>query len=312
MEKVTLVEETLRTQRDHWREISERVASLSSREFPHEAPKRVLLFGVGSSHFAARFTALTLLRDRSRARLPVIACPSQSVGSEVIPARGDWAFGFSHRGCNPITLQALELADRVGAFTILVCAKGSRSPEYARFVLETVPPEKVEPHTAALTGAVCGATSLLIGPRAIEEWDAVRSIGEPDLDLMKRRGGNGPTVILGEWEGEWLAREGALKMMEMARVPVRAYGSEEFFHGPHWALSAEDRLWHVSVPRDTRQGQIRANHSIGIYGSTPLAWVPALVELQWLALAVAINRGIDPDLAPNSRPKWQAEASGAA
>ena len=102
--------------------------------------------------------------------------------------------------------------------------------------------------------------------------------------------------MLGEWEGEWLAREGALKLMEMARLPVRAFGSEEYFHGPRYSRGPKDKIWHVAHQKDKRAPEIEASHQVGMFGASPLAWVPALVELQWMALAVALNRGVDPDL----------------
>jgi fructoselysine-6-P-deglycase FrlB-like protein len=291
----SIVEQTLRSQRESWRDIYDRVAQISNRDLPFDAPKRVILFGVGSSHFAARLTALSLIRDKSRPRIPVVACSSTAIPTEVVPARGDWVFAFSHRAGGGPTIEALDFASRAGAMTILVCGKGAPQPEAAKYMLETVELEKVEPHTASVTGAVCAVTSLLVGQKAVEEWDALRSIGDPDLDVFCRRAGKGPSVLLGEWEGEWLAREAALKLNEMAGLQPRAFGSEEYFHGPHFAQTADDVIWHVSVPRDPRASQIRAAHSIGIFGATPLAWVPALIELQWLALATAINRGVDPD-----------------
>lgn len=303
-ESMSAVEKTLRSQRDNWREIAERVSSFSSREFPHESPKRVILAGVGSSHYAARLAAYALLRDKTRVRIPVIACNSMAVGTEVLPGKGDWFFGLTHRGQTASTLAALEFADQAGAFTLQVSGNDAPPSPRAKFILSTVGQESVEPHTASVTGAICAITSLMVGPKAIEEWDALRSIGDPDLETLRKRAGQGPTIILGEWEGEWLGREGALKLMEMADLPVRVYGSEEFFHGPRYAYSAEkDRIWHVSMPRDPRQSLIRAAHTIGIYGATPLAFIPALVELQWLALAVALNREVDPDRRPLADPK---------
>ena len=297
----TIIEQTLREQRDSWKEIAERVSAISSRELPHEPPKRIILFGLGSSFFAAKLAAFSLLRDKSRQRIPVVACSSTSIGIDVLPRSGDWVFALTHRGTSAVTLQALLLSERLGAFTIMVTGKDVESAPGARYHLTTVPLERVEPHTSAVTGAICAVTSLIMGQKAVEEWDALRSIGDPDLGLYRSRAEMGPTIILGEWEGEWLAHEGALKLMEMAKLPVRAHGSEEFFHGPHHALTAEDKIWHVSMPKDGRNteiGAMKANlhHSIGIFGATPLAWIPALVELQWLALAVALNRGINPDL----------------
>src|SRR6478752_1931096 len=102
------VEDALRAQRDVWREVAERVAGNSRQDFPPEAPKRILLFGIGSSHFSARLTGFSLIRAKGKARAPVVACSSLDIGHEVKPGRGDWAFGFSHRGKTPGTLKALE------------------------------------------------------------------------------------------------------------------------------------------------------------------------------------------------------------
>ncbi|MCM2324581.1 MAG: hypothetical protein NDJ90_15080 [Oligoflexia bacterium] len=295
---MTLVEEALRQQRESWREISERIAGVSNRELPPETPRRILLFGVGSSHFAAKLSGYSLIRDRFRPRIPVVACSSMDIGHEVTPGKGDWAFAFTHRGGTPVTLEALELCARNGAFPVMVAGVGARENDIARLVLPTTPLEKVEPHTMSLTGAVCAATTLLMGNKVFEEWDAVRSIGDPNLDVLRGRAGQGPSVIIGEWEGEWIAREGALKFMEMARLPVRAFGSEEFFHGPRFSVKPGDSLWHVALPRDPRGTEIKADYRVDIFGASPLAWVPALVELQWLALAVSLNIGVNPD-SPN-------------
>ena len=295
---VSKVEESLRAQREAWHEISDRVFNSVSRELPIEAPKRILLFGVGSSLFAAKLSGYALLRDKTRVRIPVISCASNSIGVEVQPAKGDWVFAFSHRGGTVATLQAMEFCDRAGAFTILLAGQGVEPAGGARYVLATCAPEKVEPHTISITSAICAVTTLMLGAKAVEEWDAVRSIGEPDLEMFRERAGDGPSVLLGEYEGEWLAREGALKIMEMAKFPARAYATEEFFHGPRWATAPKDKIWHISHPKDARNAEFKPALQIGIFGASPLAWIPALVELQWLALAVALNRGEDPDVAP--------------
>jgi glucosamine 6-phosphate synthetase-like amidotransferase/phosphosugar isomerase protein len=297
---MTVVEQTMRAQKDHWREISQRVATLESRDFPHGGPKRILFFGLGSSYIAAKLCQLTLKRDRTRKRVPIIACPSTHVGLDAQPAKGDWVFAFTHRASGGPTMQALELADRLGAFTVQVSAQGVEQHLCAQYLLPTTPLERVEPHTMAVTGAICAVTSLLLGDKCVEEWEALTSLPTPSLDLCRRRAGKGPSVLVGEWEGEWLAREGALKLMEMARLPVRAFGSEEFFHGPMFSTTEKDSLWHISLPKDPRNDEIKSAHQVGVFGSSPLAWMPALLELQWMALAAALNNGVNPDL--NLRP----------
>jgi len=298
---MSLVEDTLRQQRESWREIVGRVSRLTYRDFPPEVPKRILLFGVGSSYFAAKLTAFSLLRDQYRARVPVVSCASHEVGLEVIPAQGDWAIAFTHRGTTTWTQKALEIAALSGAFTIQVSAQGAFESSLSKLVLNTSFIEKVEPHTVAVTGAICAVTSLLLGAKGVEEWDALQSVGDPDLDQLRSWVGEGPSILLGEWEGEWLAREAALKLMEMAAHPVRAYGSEEFFHGPRLSFTSQDSIWHFSIPQDLRHSDIaewvapQRLHRVEVSGVSPLSWIPSLVKLQWMALAVALNRGVNPD-----------------
>ena len=210
---MSLVEEALRSQATVWREVCERVAAISNREFPPETPKRILLFGLGSSYHAARLIAYTLMRDKSRPRLPVLACSSMAIGTEVIPQRGDWAIAISHRGTSGATLAAIEACQRANVFTILVSGKGVRCPEGAQLQFETCELEKCEPHTVSMTSAVCAVTTHFMGIKARDEWEMLGALGFPSVETMQSRVGNGPAVILGEWEGDCLAREGALKLM---------------------------------------------------------------------------------------------------
>src|SRR4051812_33524932 len=295
---MSIVEDNLRAQPRLWREISRR-ATETHAELPLEHPKRILMFGAGSSHFAARLTGLSLQKGQKLPRAQVIACSSMQVlGGEVKAERGDWVMAFSHRGRTKVTLQALDQCQQAGAFGILVGGEGAPN-EVARHHLKTSPLETIEPHTMAVTGAIAAVTSLLLGGPVIEEWDYLATrCADFDLDRMRERAGKGPAVILGEWEGEWIAREGALKLMEMAQLPVRAFGSEEFFHGPRWSLGKGDAIWHCETHRDPRSAELKSTHRISVSTSTPISWVPALVELQWLALAVALNLGLDPDRKP--------------
>lgn len=292
---MTGCETALRKQRDAWREVCESTLAITNRDIPMEIPKRILLFGVGSSHYAAKLCSYTLIRDKYRERVPVIACNSLAIPTEFLPQKGDWAFGFSHRGKTPPTLKALEHCEAAGAFTVLVAGKGVEQPQCAKFLLTTVDQETVEPHTVSLTSAVCAVTTLLSGGKNAEEWEALRSIGDPDLDTYCERAGKGPKILLGEWEGEWLAREGALKLMEMARLPVRCFSTEEYFHGPRFSRKPDDGIWYIAHPKDKRAPEVQSTHQVGMFGASPLAWVPALVELQWMSLAVALNLGVDPD-----------------
>ena len=295
---MSIVEESLRAQPKIWREVSRRATETVS-ELPLEHAKRILLFGVGSSYFAARLVGLALQKGQKLPRAQIVATSSMAVlGGEIKAERGDWAFAFSHRGRTQVTLQALDQCQQAGAFGILVTGEGAPN-EVARQQLVTSPIEKVEPHTMAVTGAIAAVTSLLLGGSVLEEWDYLATrCADFDLERLRERVGKGPQVVLGEWEGEWIAREGALKLMEMAQIPVRAFGSEEFFHGPKYSLRPKDVIWHCETHRDLRSAELSSALQVSVSTSTPISWVPALVELQWLALAVALNLGVDPDRMP--------------
>lgn len=296
---MSIVEDTLRFQRESWQEITDRVARMS-RDLPPETPKRVLIFGVGSSHYAARLAAATLTRHWGRARVQVVACTSMDIGHGVYPAKDDWCFAITHRGKTAATLNALATCQAAGAFTVCVAGQGAPEPAQARLTVFTTPQERVEPHTMSMTGSICAITTLLLGGPVAEEWDMLRGLGDPNLEMMRERAGHGAKILLGEWEGEWLAREGALKLIEMARVPARAYGTEEFFHGPRFAWNPEDkndRIWHLSLPKDARNDEVHAALRVHVPTGSALAWVPALLELQWLSLGAALNLGVDPDTA---------------
>jgi fructoselysine-6-P-deglycase FrlB-like protein len=295
---MSIVEEALREQPRLWREISRRATEIIP-DLPMDQPRRILLVGVGSSYYAARLTGLALQKGQRLPRAQILSCSSMAIlGGEVKAERGDWVLAFSHRGRTPVTLRALEQCQQAGAYGILVAGVGAPN-EVARAVLSTSPLERVEPHTMSVTGAIAAVTSLLLGGGGgsiLEEWDYLATrCADFDLDRLKERAGKGPSVILGEWEGEWIAREGALKLMEMAQLPVRAFGSEEFFHGPHHSVGKGDAIWVCETHRDARHGEIHPALRVSVSTSTPISWVPALVELQWLSLAVAQNLGQNPD-----------------
>jgi len=300
---MTLVEQALRSQRKSWQEIVERISSGHfTQNLPPKAPLRILLFGVGSSYFAAKLTALSLIREsmrrKERSRIPVIACSSVGVGVEVVPQKGDWVFVFSHRGKSEVTLRALEMCAQVGAFTILVTAKEGPDVASARLHVHTSDLEKCEPHTVGLTSAICAVTTLLLGSTAAKAWEALSAQPDPDLKLLEEKASKVPVFLIGEWEGEWIAREISLKLIEMAQLRTSVFSSEEFFHGPHalWsALGSKDPIWFVSVANDSRNKEIQAAHKSVVSPTNLVSWVSSLVELQWLALAVALKLGKDPD-----------------
>lgn len=274
---MSIVEETLAVQRAALKETARKAAGLP----PPQAARRILLFGLGSSRHAAHLTAETLLAAGYKGELR--PCSPLAIGHDVVAERGDLAVGFSHRGTNKMVHAALDACRKAGGTGVLVSAEGTGGD------LASGPLERCEPHTVAVTGAVCAASTWLT--RRAELWKPVFDGSDRPLDSF-----DPPTILLGERAGEWVAREAALKLTEMAHWPVRVYGSEEFFHGPSWILTPQDRVWHVATPGDARTSEIKAARRITAEpGDGPAGWANALIELQRLALALALKRGVDPD-----------------
>ena len=301
---MSLVQEALSSQRSVWREI---VLMLSGGDWrqtlPPTPPTRILLFGVGSSYFSAQLAAYSIRREfqilNQQTLIPVIACSSVDVGVEVIPQQGDWAFALSHRGKTSATLKALENCAESGAFTVLVSARGAPDCPLARLILPTSELEKCEPHTVGMTSAICAVTTLLC-PSLGKSWDGISVHSDPDLSSLRKSVGDSPDLILGEWEGEWIAREAALKLTEMAQHRACFYSTEEFFHGPRVlsesrAQKQKDHIWYIAHPEDQRSSEVNAQQKIKIPSGLSLSWVSALVESQWMTLALALNLGVNPD-----------------
>ncbi len=299
--KTSQVEQTLLAQKSEWLQIAKRTMLETISEIPHETPRRIFLFGVGSSHFAAQLTGSALLRSWYRAKSQVVACQSLDVGTRVFPSKGDWCLAFTHRGKTPATLKALQFCEKMGAYTLLITGQleGYEVPPFVKLHMQSSTAETVEPHTKSVTGAICAATTLMLGSEVQDEWNRLGEELNPDLAQCRERIGRSapPTWILGEYEGEWLAREISLKIMEMAFVQSKAFGTEEFFHGPRYSHLAEDTLWHFSTETDARNADLSPSLRIAVDTQSPVSFITSLVEAQWLTLAVALNKGVDPDSA---------------
>jgi glucosamine 6-phosphate synthetase-like amidotransferase/phosphosugar isomerase protein len=290
-----LVHEALLQQKKVWRKLVDEIPrSGIAQALPPILPNRIILFGVGSSYHAAKLTALTLIRHMpprlGKAAIQILSCSSNQLGLEFTPSKDDWVIAFSHRGKTESTRRALEYCRKSGAFTIMVAARGADIPASVRLHLPSSDLEKCEAHTVGLTSAICAATLLILGSRAAEVWMKYSRLRDFDLKELKKQDLISPTLLLGEWEGEWIVREIALKLTEIVGVRVPVYGAEEFFHGPS-ALSERlgtlDHIWYVALSGDLRQSQIHSNVCLKVSRTQMLSWVPALVELQWLTLALA-------------------------
>jgi len=309
----TEVEKALRRQGDVWREITERGNAV--RELlPTTLPRRVIIFGVGSSHYAARLAVAELARGTRESHElrspPVVAAFSTEIGQTVMPEAGDWAIAITHRGSTEATNSALRRAQQRGAVTIQVSAQGVTCPHWSQALLETSERETCEPHTKSMTGAICAVTNL-VQPKLAQYWLERAKAYDPDALMREAKAAqekvarHAPVLLLGEGAGEWIAREAGLKVMEMAHVPVRVFNTEEYRHGPWYSTVANDRTWITGSQDSIDSGAVLKAYDgpldesmMEIFGYDPavaLDWLKPLAALQWRALALALSLDVNPD-----------------
>ncbi len=307
------VHEGLIAQKRNWSRLANRVLKSGlPQELPPRPPSRILLLGEGRGLCSAKLLALSLRREMMRKGgrqiPPVLACASVQMGFEVFPDKYDWVFALSHDDSTEVTLRAFEKCDKAGAFTVWVTADEDQKPEFGRLqVVVGEPgdkPGKTLQRGVDIISPICAVSTLLLGSQAVEIWSALSSSKNPPLEGLQSRIQAPPTVVLGEWEGEWIAREIALELNEVAGVRVPAYSSEEYYHGPHFVSShleprlasksesgteSIDSIWYVSVPGDVRESQFSPIYRVKALENQLFSWVPALVELQWLTFALALH-----------------------
>ncbi len=261
----------------------------------------IWLVGVGSNHHAARIAAWFW----SRAGLPVRAVHSHDFAR--LPARvrrGEAAIFLSHGGGRSFTVAAEAAARRAGAFTIAVTARGSRWRAPRRLV--TGPAEDTVAYTHSVTTTLAWLMRLpgraeLLAP--FSELAAALDWGP----AFPRICAEADAILIGDGPREWLAREAALKLQETACVRARAFGLEEFLHGP--CASADGRSVVVAFRADGEPRWSAARAYLKRVGATLVEvpsenWISQLVWGQRLAAAVCRDLGVNPDLPRPGRPRY--------
>ena len=280
-------------------------AALASPAPPWMKPprgRRAFLVGVGSNHHAARIAAWLW----SRAGLDARAAHSADfVARPFRLARGDLAVFLSHRGASACTIAAEALARRAGAETVAVTGAGApwRPPRR----VETGPLEDTGAFTQSFTTTLAwllrwpGKPALLAPFRTMGKslaWGPAFPRVRPETDL----------VLLGDGLREWVARETALKLQETAYARARAFGLEEFLHGPRLSVDEGSVVVGFSSRKERRWGAVR--RYLGTIG-TPFVeaasedWLAQVLWGQRFALDCCRRLGIDPDLLRADDPRYR-------
>lgn len=100
-------------------------------------------------------------------------------------------------------------------------------------------------------------------------------------------------TFLGTGAAVGIAHEAALKMREAALAWAESYPSFDYRHGPISLAAPHTLVWSIGLPPAGLADQIAATGaSLQVSTGDPVA---ALVHIQRLAVALALQRGLDPD-----------------
>lgn len=205
---------------------------------PGKQPTAIVFFGSGSSFNAGLLGRFYFEAFR---RLPCqVRFASEAFRGDVVYPSGTLAVALSHSGRSADVRGALRRARRLGLPTLAVTSVDETplGREADLSVVTGAGREDAVPSTKGFT-AMAAAALALASPdalpgierasRALRTWLA-SSPGDPLA--VETVASAKAVVFLGEGVLYPVARDGALKLLEVAYVPALAYPPEEFRHGP--------------------------------------------------------------------------------
>ncbi len=280
---------------------------------------RIWLIGTGTSQHAAELGA-AMFHETGRAAQAMSSMRFVNWAPPVDAADAVIIISHNAGAETSYASAAYTMGMSAGLRVIAITRRGGGLVE----ALETVEKERSHTYTVSYTsvllllarlahalGAEAYAPDVLArvpdAVRAAIEDPGTASIPPPERAL----------VLFGEGPASVTAREGALKVREAARVLAEGYDVEFLLHGSAVPLDARDHLVALAPPdTDGLMAAVAgAAEAQGIALTTViepadvpplLAQIPLTVRLQMLALRLALERGMDPDLAIEGA--WAAES----
>jgi glucosamine--fructose-6-phosphate aminotransferase (isomerizing) len=312
------------------RRLLARRAGLRTR-IAHVAPddlRGIAFVGRGSSANAALFGRV--IAELATGRPAILVSPSADrLYGMRTDYRGYLAIGLSQSGRTPEVVSTLAEMHAAGAHTLALTSDGdsplARSAD--TYVDLCVGLERAVPTTKAFTAQL--AALIIIGEALGGEvlsdvsWGAAAHAAQVVLDdqghadiVASHLGSVSHLAVVGAGTFLGIAEEIALKLQEVALVAASAHSSASYRHGPFALSGAGDPLLAVAGPGAAGEethalvADVRAIGGpvtvIGVGGDLPvpsglpetLAAIPTVIRGQQVALALALDRGLDPDRPP--------------
>ena len=268
----------------------------------------VLLAARGSSDHAALYARYLI---EIYLQIPVcLAAPSvlTRYGSKV-KYHNCLAIGISQSGAAPDVAEVMSELKAQGNFTIgITNTAGSRLTQVTDLALlleagEEVSIAATKTYSASLLALYQVIRALgadLPDPQGQTPDDAwVNACHESAVESLGPVLRCEPLFSLARGINFCTAHEAALKLMECALLPCKAYSTADFAHGPKALADARTAAlcFGEAAPELTESGMVLVKSLDADKG--PLEPVWQAVYAQWVALLAARARGLDPDRAQN-------------
>jgi len=233
----------------------------------------------------------------------------QALEAVLSPPEADLLVVVSHEGGTSMALEAVRAFS--GPVWLVTGKEESALADVADEVLVVTPEvEESYCHTASYTAAVA-ALAVLRGedvsalPAAVE-----RVLAEEPFPVSSHE----RIAVVGAGRDVPTVREATLKLREGVHVPTEAHHVEQILHGH---LAAIDETVRVFVLEGEGRAAERARDVVRALGEigADTTLVPTehpvvdIVRFQLLTLALADDRGIDPDKIRWDEPRWDAARS---
>jgi glucosamine--fructose-6-phosphate aminotransferase (isomerizing) len=211
--------------------------------------------------------------------------------------------GISQSGAAPDVGEVLESARNHGHATLAVTnSPGSRVAQAAEHVLLLdCGPERSVAATKTYTASLLAMVSLVqalggdLPPIGLpdETWlEGSRTAAEAALGPVLR---SNRWFALGRGLSFASAHETALKLMECALVPCKAYSMADFQHGPRALATHGSTAIVFGDPPEGLEDQGCSVERFPDPGHGPWSPIAEIMAGQWLALLAARAKGLDPD-----------------
>jgi glutamine---fructose-6-phosphate transaminase (isomerizing) len=249
---------------------------------------RIVLTGCGTSFHAAQ------TGGESVQALELVLTPRPDADLLVL---------VSHEGTTPLTLEAARAFD--GTKWCITGAAESPIAQLCDEVIVVTPAlEKSYCHTASYTCAVAALAALRGEDISGLPAHVAAAIDDPFPVSAHER-----WLVAGAGRDWPTAQEAVLKLREGAFVPAEAYETEQLLHG---YLAAVDESVRCFVLEGAGRGAERARGAVAALEAIgcDVTLVPTvhpvvdIVRFQTLTVALAEQRGVDPDLIRRDDERW--------